>query len=312
MTTPLLKFSDEKPAQLLLAYFKKQGIEGEVRRSVNDTPNDKTTIDEDTYRVDSPLTESNFVYQLSITHQKDVEKALVIAKEFVATPGAPIYQQAAWDVGVSSASTESIFGNIKLLSLQQWQKHLFTHFVGLLCVLIYLLQYLGYSEQIFSALKIQYFSELSQNHEWWRLIGPNFMHGSIMHVVMNLFWWWLLASKFERTFGTSSLILLFVVSSLASNVAQLMYTGPNFLGLSGVVYALFGFTWWISWLRPTWGLSLPKGIIVFMLIWLVVGYADIFWVSFANEAHTFGLISGCLLALLLHLSTASFARKEDR
>ena len=137
------------------------------------------------------------------------------------------------------------------------------------------------------------------------------MHGSLMHVVMNLFWWWLLASKFERTFGTSSLILLFVVSSLASNVAQLMYNGPNFLGLSGVVYALFGFTWWISWLRPNWGLFLPKGIIVFMLIWLVLGYADIFWVSFANEAHTFGLISGCLLALLLHQLTALVSKNKS-
>lgn len=304
MSTLLLKFSDKKPAQLLLAYFKKQGIEGDIQKCLDDAKDDEMDS------ITSPLETSIYVYKLSITHQADTDKAIILAKEFLAAPNASKYQQAAWDIGESSSTSESMFGDFNLISLQHWQKHLFTHFIGVLCVVIYIFQYLGYSEAIFSTLQIQYFSQLSENHEWWRLIGPNFMHGSLMHVVMNLFWWWLLASKFERIFGTSSLILLFVVSSLASNVAQLMYTGPNFLGLSGVVYALFGFTWWISWLRPKWGLSLPKGIIVFMLIWLVIGYADIFSVSFANEAHTFGLISGCLLAFLLHQLTASFGTKK--
>jgi GlpG protein len=304
MSIPLLKFSDEKPAQLLLAYFKKKGIQADVQRKLEEAKPEN--VDSAPEQIKPP----HYVYELSIIHEQDTEQAITIAKEFLAAPGAAKYQEAAWDMGESSSSSESILGDFNLISLQHWQKHVFTHFVGALCVLIYLFQYLGYSEPIFSALRIQYFAELSQNHEWWRLIGPNFMHGSLMHVVMNLFWWWLLASKFERTFGTSSLVMLFVVSSLASNVAQLLYTGPNFLGLSGVVYALFGFTWWISWLRPKWGLSLPKGIIVFMLVWLVIGYADIFFVSFANEAHTFGLISGCLLALLLHQLTASFGNKK--
>lgn len=306
MSTPLLKFSEEKPAQLLLAYLKKQGIEGDIKKRLEQATDDSME------GTTEPLETSQYVYELSVSHQKDADQAIVLAKEFLATPSAAKYQQAAWDMGESTSKYEPMFGDLKLISLQHWQKHLFTHFIGVLCLLIYMFQYLGYSQDIFDALKIQYFSQLSENHQWWRLIGPNFMHGSLMHVVMNLFWWWLLASKFERIFGSSSLILLFVVSSLASNVAQLMYTGPNFLGLSGVVYALFGFTWWISWLRPKWGLSLPKGIIVFMLIWLVIGYADILSVSFANEAHTFGLISGCVLALLLHQMTAILGKKEGR
>lgn len=305
MATPLLKFTQEKPAQLLLAYFKKEGIAAEiVKRQAN------ITLDE--HQATGPENSSaQEVYELSVINAEDVERAIALSQEFLSSPGASKYQQAAWDMGEASSSAGPLFGDLKLESLLHWRKHLFTHFIGITCVLIFVFQYLGYGEQIFSALKIQYFSELSQNHEWWRLIGPNFMHGSFIHAVMNLFWWWLLASKLERLFGTSSLVLLFVVSSLASNIAQLMYTGPNFLGLSGVVYALFGFIWWISWLRPSWGLFLPRGIIVFMLIWLIIGYADIFWVSFANEAHTFGLISGCVLALLLHQFTTLFGNKKD-
>jgi GlpG protein len=38
-----------------------------------------------------------------------------------------------------------------------------------------------------------------------------------------------------------------------------------------------------------------------MLVWLVLGYADILWVNMANAAHTAGLITGCLMAGALAL-----------
>jgi GlpG protein len=40
--------------------------------------------------------------------------------------------------------------------------------------------------------------------------------------------------------------------------------------------------------------------VYFLLGWLVLGYFDVLWVNMANEAHLFGLISGCLMALATH------------
>ena len=40
-----------------------------------------------------------------------------------------------------------------------------------------------------------------------------------------------------------------------------------------------------------------------MLIWMVIGFADVLFVSMANEAHLSGLIIGCLAALVLHQSS---------
>lgn len=156
---------------------------------------------------------------------------------------------------------------------------------------------------------MQPISVLSQNHEWWRLLGPAFIHFSVLHIVFNLLWWGSLGAKIERVLGVSMLLIVFVVSAIVSNVAQAMFTAPvqgNLLlfgGLSGVVYAVMGFVWWLGWLRPSWGLSLPNSIVGFMLVWLVLGYADILWVNMANAAHTAGLISGCLLAALLSIGT---------
>ena len=49
------------------------------------------------------------------------------------------------------------------------------------------------------------------------------------------------------------------------------------------------------------GLQLPNAIVGFMLVWLVLGYADILWVNMANAAHTAGLITGCVMAALISL-----------
>lgn len=297
MSTKILSFNKEAPAHLLVAYYNKQGISAFVQRGTQSAEQqDASPLENQTPRD---------VFDIFIVQQSDVEKAVVVAEDFVKNPNASKFQEAAWDQAQTSFSSGNYLSGLKLQSLSDWKAHIFTHIVGFLCLAVFLFMYLGFSTEIFNALKIQYFSDLSQNHQWWRLFGPNFMHASAVHLISNIVWWWLIASKLERSLGTSALIIFFVVSSLASNVAQLMYSGPNFLGLSGVVYALFGFMWLIGHLRPNWGLNLPNGLVMLMLLWLILGYADVFSMSMANEAHTFGLISGLILALALHQLTGS-------
>jgi GlpG protein len=331
MSLSLLNFTDERPARLLLAYFTSQGIKGNVRErlaTVKDEANQAESINDSTEtnnprpESDDSLippeslkainTEPNILYELAIDNTADQERAMDIAKAFLANPRDPKYQQAAWNTGDTSASKVSMFHGLEIESLQAWDKHIFTHSMGLFIGLVYFVMYMGYSENVFNALNIQYYNELSQNHEWWRLLGPTFMHGGVAHLLMNLCWWWLLASRVERTFGTSSLAILFVVSALIANVAELMHTGPGFGGMSSVNYALFGFTACIGWLRPNWGLYLPKGIVIFLVIWLVIGYLDILWVTTSDDLHFFGMLTGAVLALMLHQATNLMGNsKED-
>ncbi len=301
MSIPIVGFAKEAHALTLIAYYKELGIYAEL--------NKKSDVNVENSDLSENVSAESQLFEVLIYDNAQYEQAVSIARDYVAAPNSSKFQQAAWQFGSKSTSKESLFAGIELESLKDWRKSIFTHFIGVLCVTLYALMSIGYTAEIYSALQIQYFSKLAENHQWWRLLGPNFMHGSTFHLLANMMWWWLLAGKLERTLGRSSLIILFIVSSLVSNIAQLLYSGPNFVGLSGVVYALFGFMWVMGRLRPSWGLSLPNGIIGLMLIWLVVGYADLLWVSMANEAHTFGLITGCLLALLLHKFTDYQARK---
>ncbi|WP_299085033.1 rhomboid family intramembrane serine protease GlpG [uncultured Paraglaciecola sp.] len=280
MSNPLklVAFSKEQPARLLTHYLLEQGIQAEYHYSSDE-----------------------YGHGVHLLESADKSIANAIAEEFIHNPNDEKYQRAAWNSGAAVDLTpEKTFSAAK--ALYDIKQAPFT--VGILgmCLLIYLLAMLGVSAP-YSWLQIQPLGMLLETGQWWRLLGPALIHFSVLHIAFNLLWWWSLGKQIEQTFGLSSLLLLFVLASVLSNVAQLLVSGPNFGGLSGVVYALVGCVWWLGWLKPNWGLSLPKPIVGFLLVWLIVGYLDILPVHMANTAHTVGLICGCLYAWFLTLST---------
>ena len=284
MGHPLIAFNQQSPAHLLANYLTSQSISATVMQS-----------------------DKEFVVVLD--DQAHVDRAKVIAEDFLTNPTHPKYQQAAWDSGKNVQLAPSGSGFSVKNIINDAIKAPFTSVVFLLCVAVYTLSLLGLFAPIAQHLLMQPFSVLSENHEWWRLLGPAFIHFSALHIIFNLLWWGMLGAKIERTLGVSMLLIVFLVSATISNAAQAIFSDPVqanlylFGGLSGVVYAVMGFVWWLGWLRPSWGLSLPNSIVGFMLVWLVLGYADILWVNMANAAHTAGLISGCLLAGALSLGS---------
>lgn len=284
MGHPLIAFNQQSPAHLLANYLTSQSISATVMQS-----------------------DKEFVVVLD--DQAHVDRAKVIAEDFLTNPTHPKYQQAAWDSGKNVQLAPSGSGFSVKNIINDAVKAPFTSVVFLLCVAVYTLSLLGLFAPIAQHLLMQPFSVLSENHEWWRLLGPAFIHFSALHIIFNLLWWGMLGAKIERTLGVSMLLIVFLVSATISNAAQAIFSDPVqanlylFGGLSGVVYAVMGFVWWLGWLRPSWGLSLPNSIVGFMLVWLVLGYADILWVNMANAAHTAGLISGCLLAGALSLGS---------
>ncbi len=278
MSQPIITLREKKYAHLLANYLVRQGHPASV----------------------TPL--SDGTYQISLDSETDLAQVKLICEAFIREPNHPRYQQAAWQTGEQINLPKS-GGTIRNKLIDNARHAPFTAIIFILCTLTYGLSLLGLFPAIYQGLTMQPLGVLLNTHEWWRLIGPVFLHFSALHFVFNLLWWATLGAQIERTLGVSMLLLVFVVSAIASNIGQLLVSGPNFGGMSGVVYALLGFIWWVGWLKPSWGMTLPKAIVGFMLVWLVIGYADVLWVNMANTAHLVGLISGCLLAALLALGS---------
>ncbi len=149
------------------------------------------------------------------------------------------------------------------------------------------------------------FSAMLSTGQWWRLVTPAFMHFSELHLVFNLLWIWVVGSRIEQLHGRWVLLSLFLSASILSNLGQFFVSGPMFGGMSGVVYAVLGYSWF--WdkqgYRPRFGL--PQGLMGFMLIWLVLGYLGVLQLigmgAVANTAHLVGLLVGLLFVLPVQL-----------
>ncbi|HLR16740.1 MAG TPA: rhomboid family intramembrane serine protease [Alcanivoracaceae bacterium] len=132
----------------------------------------------------------------------------------------------------------------------------------------------------------------------WRMITPMLLHFGALHIIFNLMFWMELGGVIERFQSSQQLLLVTVVTAAASALAQFFSTGPNFGGLSGVVYGLLGYLWLYGKTNPQAGYGLRREIVIMMLGWLVFCYVVLPDIV-ANEAHLFGFVSGALLGAVV-------------
>lgn len=127
--------------------------------------------------------------------------------------------------------------------------------------------------------------------EWWRIFTPAIMHGGPLHIFFNLLWWWRLGSLIEIRKGSFTLFWMTLAIAAFSNTLQFVFVGPWFLGLSGVVFGVFGYVWVKGKLDPGDGIGISDQSAMWMMVWFlicVMGMAG----GIANWAHFGGLISG--------------------
>jgi membrane associated rhomboid family serine protease len=79
------------------------------------------------------------------------------------------------------------------------------------------------------------------NGAFWGVITSNFVHLAIWHLGFNLYWLWIFGRKIEFERGWQFTLLLIFTAALATSSGELALAGTTGIGLSGVVYAFFGF-----------------------------------------------------------------------
>ena len=127
--------------------------------------------------------------------------------------------------------------------------------------------------------------------EIWRLITPIFIHFGIPHLLFNMLWLKDLGTAIEKVSGTPSFLELVLATGIISNFGEFAFHGPNFGGMSGVVYGLFGYVWMKAKYDPACGLRLANNTITWMIGWFVVCLTGIMG-HVANYAHGVGLVVG--------------------
>jgi membrane associated rhomboid family serine protease len=77
--------------------------------------------------------------------------------------------------------------------------------------------------------------------DWWRLLTAAFLHGSVLHIGLNMLMLWWIGGPVEEALGRSRFLALYVVSALAGSAGALLSAPQAFtVGASGAIFGILG------------------------------------------------------------------------
>lgn len=140
---------------------------------------------------------------------------------------------------------------------------------------------------------------------WVSILVSMFPHGSLGHLIFNMWSLWIFGNNVEEAFGVAGYAAFYVLGGIVATMA-FVWMNPGstapLVGASGAIAAVLGA---YAVLFPThrvltlvgWFL-LPLPAILFLAIWFI-GQFSLFGTQVAWEAHVGGFLFGLVVALVL-------------
>lgn len=111
-----------------------------------------------------------------------------------------------------------------------------------------------------------------------------------------MLWFKDLGYLIEYSFKRKFLIIFVLATGIFSNLLQYFVSGPQFGGMSGVLYAMLGFIWVHKKLQADFEYALPRFDIGMMIGWFFLCLTGVLG-PIANTAHGAGLVAGIMVAV---------------
>ena len=167
-------------------------------------------------------------------------------------------------------------------------------------VLVYVLQYVSqslYGGDLPAALGMKV-NDAIKLGEYWRLITPVFLHGSLMHIGFNMYALSIMGPGLELRFGRSRFLLLYFLCGFAGNIMSMIMSPFPSLGASTAIFGMIGAQGVFVFQNRDWfpdrGRSALRSIITISAINLVLGLSP----GIDNWGHIGGLVGGVIFTFL--------------
>jgi rhomboid protease GluP len=137
------------------------------------------------------------------------------------------------------------------------------------------------------AFGAKYYPDIVDYGQWWRLITAGFLHGGILHILMNSWVLFDLGPQVERVFGTSRYLVIYLVSSVGGFYLSFLMSYSLSVGSSAAIAGLIGAM--MAFAKRT-----NQSVVwSFYMRWVIMIAAIGFLISgIDNWAHLGGLLTG--------------------
>lgn len=132
--------------------------------------------------------------------------------------------------------------------------------------------------------------------EYWRFVTPMLLHGSIPHILFNMYALFSIGNLLERRMGHGRFLLLYLLGSFAGNAFSFLLSPNPSLGASTSIFALIGAEAIFFWHnRELFGKQARRAL---RNIFMIVAVNLFFGLSpgIDNWGHIGGLIGGLMFA----------------
>jgi rhomboid protease GluP len=137
--------------------------------------------------------------------------------------------------------------------------------------------------------------------QYWRLVAAMFLHGGMVHLLLNLFSLYQVGSLYELMFGARRFVFIYFVAGIAASVASTLRIDGMSVGASGAIFGIVG-AFISSVLRsPSWRRERSaRGLVVQCVLLIIANLMIGMSVERVdNAAHVGGLVTGLLLGAIL-------------
>ncbi|MEI6886826.1 MAG: rhomboid family intramembrane serine protease [bacterium] len=157
------------------------------------------------------------------------------------------------------------------------------------------------------------FGSFVQMGEYWRLITANFLHGSVLHLVFNMYSLYTIGNFVESYFSRTKFFTIFILTGVVASFTSYIFNNTGFsVGASGAIFGLLGLL--LAQTIKTQNSYLPelpidkRNLILIILLNLVFGFIV---PGIDNMAHIGGLVSGFLLGFVIKTENSEIDSKYN-
>ncbi len=145
--------------------------------------------------------------------------------------------------------------------------------------------------------------------QWWRLITAGFLHGGLLHILMNSWVLFDLGAQVEESFGTSRYLVLYFVSTITGFLASFYWSPTLSIGSSAGIFGLIGAMIALGVRdRSSYGAAVRSLYMRWAIYGLLMGLLPFFATD--NAAHIGGLIGGFVVAYIC--GTPGYSKTVER
>jgi rhomboid protease GluP len=150
--------------------------------------------------------------------------------------------------------------------------------------------------------------------EWWRLVTAGFLHGGILHILMNMWVLFDLGAQTEEMYGTSRYLAIYFAATVAGFLASVFFLPPQVpsVGASAGICGLIGAMIALGVRdKSSWGAEIRRFYMRWVIYLLVFGLVGpLFGFAVDNAAHIGGLAGGFVVGYVA--GTPGFSNAAER